>query len=85
MKIYTRLTLGVGTLFVIIVFILALSAGQISVLSLRTENILKDNYLSLQYTQEMLRNLEHLPGSPGRINTLDSLLAKQILNITEPG
>lgn len=85
MKIYTRLTLGVGTLFVIIVFILALSAGQISVLSLRTENILKDNYLSLQYTQEMLRNLEHLPASPDRINTLDSLLAKQILNITEPG
>ena len=50
MKIKTKLTLGVGLLFFLIVLLVALGVRQLHTLANDTENILVDNYNSLDYS-----------------------------------
>ncbi|MEA5461136.1 ATP-binding protein [Arcicella sp. LKC2W] len=58
MKIKTKLTLGVGLLFLMILLLSAIGEIYINALKSDTENILVDNYNSLVYANKMLASLE---------------------------
>ena len=58
MKIKTKLTLGVGLLFILILLLTVVGAKYINDLKHDTENILVANYNSLQYANNILGALE---------------------------
>ena len=58
MKIKTKLTLGVGLLFLLIILLSIVGAKYINELKADTENILVANYNSLEYSRNMLVALE---------------------------
>ena len=83
MNIKTKLTLGVGVLFLLIILLSVVGAKYINALKADTDNILVANYNSLEYSRNMLNALEE--------ETDDALmmfhinLQKQENNITEIG
>jgi PAS domain S-box-containing protein len=83
MKIKTKLTLGVGLLFLLIILLSLVGVRNINALKKDTEYILVANYNSVEYARYMLSSLEE--------NTTESLLVfeehllKQEKNITEVG
>lgn len=83
MKIKTKLTLGVGLLFLLIILLSAVGAKYINELKLDTENILVANYNSLEYSRNMLSAIED--GTEKAIQKFDINLQKQEKNITEIG
>lgn len=85
MKIKTRLRLGVGLLFLLIVLLSVIGATQINRLSADTENILQANYNSLEYARMMSNALEDMGTDPTAEYIFDSALEKQRQNITEDG
>jgi len=83
MKIKTKLTLGVGLLFILIILLSLVGARYILELKSDTENILTANYNTLEYTRNMLIALD---GDQKRDKqTFESNLRKQENNITEIG
>lgn len=83
MKIKTKLTLGVGLLFILIILLSLVGARYILELKNDTENILTANYNTLEYTRNMLIALDdHQQKSK---QTFESNLQKQENNITEIG
>lgn len=58
MKIKTKLALGVGFLFVLIIVMSAIGAIYITTLKTDTENILISNYNSLEFSRNMLRAID---------------------------
>ncbi len=58
MKIKTKLTLGVGLLFLLIILLSIVGAKYINELKADTENILVANYNSLEYSRNMLVALD---------------------------
>lgn len=85
MKIKTKLTLGVGLLFFLIVTLVGLSVQQVHKLSQDTENILVANYNSLDYSRNMLRELEKIEIEDKNFQKFDRYLYLQSKNITEIG
>lgn len=83
MKIKTKLVLGVGFLFTLIVLLAVVGAVNILALKGDSENILVANYNSLQYTQEMLEALEDT--SAAGMQRFERNLKSQQQNITELG
>lgn len=83
MKIKTRLTLGVGLLFTLIILLSAVGAGYINALKNDTENILVANYNTLEYGRNMLIALEE--SSEKSIQKFETNLQNQEKNITEIG
>lgn len=83
MKIKTKLTLGVGLLFLMIILLSAVGALYINALKKDTENILVANYNSLQYSNNMLIALEE--NSQESLKEFDINLRKQEKNISEIG
>lgn len=83
MKIKTKLTLGLGLLFSLIIFLGGISAVYIHFLKLDTRNILHDNYNSLLYAKSMLRALDKTGTS--RLVQFEEQLIKQENNATEIG
>lgn len=83
MKIKTQLTLGVGLLFVLITFMAVISATKFNSLKNHTDNILKANYNTLEYTWYMLKALEDT--SSVSMQSFDDHLAREEKNITEIG
>ena len=83
MRIKTKLTLGVGLLFVLIILLSSVGAVYINALKSDTENILVANYNSLEYSRFMLSSLEEQ--SPEAISTFENNLTKQEANLTEIG
>lgn len=83
MRIKTKLTLGLGLLVTLIVFLGAIGAMYIHFLKLDTRNILHDNYNSLLYAKSMLRALD-LSGDT-RLAQFEEQLKKQEKNATEAG
>jgi len=85
MKVKTKLSLAVGLLFLLIVVVISVSIKYLHDLQADTENILRANYKTLEYSRNMMAaldipNLEH-----GSYRTFDENLARQGANITEPG
>ncbi len=83
MKIKTKLTLGVGLLFLLILILSLVGSFNINALKNDTENILSENYNSLQYCRNMLSAIEY--ANIGDIDFFESNLKKQESNITEIG
>jgi PAS domain S-box-containing protein len=83
MKIKTKLTLGVGLLFVLIVLLSLVGSLNIHALKSDTTDILTANYNSLQYCRTMLDVLES--DEEERLAVFESQLRLQEQNITETG
>jgi len=83
MKIKTKLTLGVGLLFVLIVLLSIVGARYINALKADSENILVANYNSMEYSKYMLSSLEEK--SAKSFSVFETYLSKQENNITETG
>ena len=86
MKIKTKLNLGVGLLFLMIIILTLVSAFYIFSIKKDTENILKANYNTLEYSRNMLLSLDNINADAEKaITTFESNLNKQNRNVTEVG
>jgi NtrC-family two-component system sensor histidine kinase KinB len=84
-KIKTKLRLGIGLLFSLIVILVALAVRQVHVIAEDTENILVANYNSLDYSRNMLKELEKIETENQSFGNFDKFLKLQTSNITEIG
>lgn len=86
MKIKTKLNLGVGLLFFAIIVLSLVSAYAVFLIKKDTQNILKANYETLEYSRNMLRSLDNISSDEEKsIAIFETNLKKQIGNITENG
>ncbi len=85
MRIKTKLTLGVGMLFIMILLLALLGTWYINALKKDTENILIDNYNTLEYSRNMLLALDESQDKPEALNAFQQNLGNQFRNITETG
>lgn len=83
MKIKTKLTLGIGLLFLLIIISGIVSSLYIQELKSDTANILSANYNTLEYTQGMLQSFD--PGDHPSLEQFDHYLKQQERTITEAG
>ena len=83
MKIKTKLTSGIGLLFMIIVLLGVLAISYIDKLADDTKNILSDNYNSLDYAKGMLYALDNLETDREALNIFMENLEKQRMNIPD--
>lgn len=83
MKIKTKLTLGVGLLFILIILLILVGTKYLNTLKNATENILVANYNTMQYSRNMLFALEDTGKNAHQI--FEKNLALQERNITESG
>ncbi len=86
MRIKTKLNLGVGLLFLMIIILSLVSAFYIFSIKKDTKNILKANYNTLEYSRNMLLSLDEIDIDEEKaIAIFETNLKKQIANITEIG
>lgn len=85
MKIQLKLTLGVGLLFVLIIFQSAVGIVYINTLKNDTKNILVANYNTLQYARNMMLALDKIQEQENALDEFESNLKKQTSNLTEIG
>jgi NtrC-family two-component system sensor histidine kinase KinB len=87
MKIKTKLRLGFGFLFVVILFFGGISLYYMNEISIRSKVILKDNYETLNYTSKMRSILDGnvLPLPAAASLQFDKQLELEGKNITENG
>ncbi|MFC4480011.1 ATP-binding protein [Flavobacterium chungangensis] len=86
MRIKTKLNLGVGLLFLMIIILSLVSAYSVFLIKQDTENILKSNYNTLEYSRNMIFALDGIKSdSKETIQSFEENLEKQTQNITEPG
>jgi PAS domain S-box-containing protein len=86
MRIKTKLNLGVGLLFLLIIILTLVSAFYIFSIKKDTENILKANYNTLEYSRNMLLSLDEITiNRDNAIITFKENLQKQTQNVTETG
>lgn len=85
MKIKTKLNLGIGLLFIMIVVLSVISAFYIHKQKSDTEKILIANYNSLEYANKMISALDAMESNPDQIRIFNHNLALESKNITEKG
>ncbi|TDE42160.1 PAS domain-containing protein [Flavobacterium rhamnosiphilum] len=86
MRIKTKLNLGVGLLFLMIIILSLVAAFYIFSIKKDTENILKANYNTLEYSRNMLLSLDEINVDEEKaIVVFETNLKNQIANITEIG
>ncbi len=86
MKIKTKLNLGVGLLFLMILILALVSSFYIFSIKKDTENILKANYNTLEYSRNMLLSLDEINADEEKaLTTFEINLTHQLSNITETG
>lgn len=86
MKIKTKLNLGVGLLFVMIIILSLVSAYSIFLIKKDTQNILKANYNTLEYSRNMLLSLEDMDLEGNKVLAVFEMnLKNQLANVTEYG
>ena len=86
MKIKTKLNLGVGLLFMLIIILALVSSYYIFSIKKDTQNILTANYNTLEYSRNMLTSLDEINTNEEKaIIVFETNLKKQIDNITEVG
>lgn len=85
MKVKTKLVLGVGLLFALIVLLTVVSTWYINALKQDTSNILTANYNTLEYSRNMILALDEMADNPEAANRFRQNLGKQKQNETEPG
>lgn len=82
MSIKTKVALGVAFLFAVILAIGGIGLYYLHELSQATQNIIRNNYETLEYTQNILKFVNH--DNPGSIDSIEVNLLRQEANITEP-
>jgi len=85
MDIKTKLGLGVGLLFILLMVSITVGVRFISALASDTKNILEANYHTLEYTRQMLIALDGNITEPSDKTMFETNLRNQENNITEPG
>ena len=85
MRIKTKLSLGTGFLFIVILIFGILSIVSITRLKKDLGQILQNNYETLVYSNTMLEALDKLNRDTSYRNTFETALLKQEANITEQG
>jgi two-component system sensor histidine kinase VicK len=87
MTIKNKLRTGIGFLFVLALICCGLSIYFLNRLSADAGAILKDNYKSVQYVQNVLMTIDSHPGrfTAEQIKTIDKNMALQDRNVTEAG
>ena len=86
MRIKTKLNLGVGVLFLLIIILSILSAFYIYSIKKDTQNIIKANYETLEYSRNMLLALDEIKEKDSKsVAFFEVNLKKQLSNITEIG
>lgn len=86
MSIKTKVTLGVGFLFVLILTIGGVGIFYLNSLARDSQNILVANYETLRYTKRIIQSCDSLDtDSVSAMRVLDRNLLEQERNITEPG
>ncbi len=87
MTIKNKLRTGIGFLFVLSFICCGLSVYFLNRLSADAGAILKDNYKSLQYGQQILSAVDANGGplNPAQLKTIETNLVLEEHNITEPG
>jgi len=85
MRIKTKLFLGIGLLFALIILLAFFSIKQINSLASASENIIKDNKETIVYAEAMLSALSEINVNKDAFNNFEKFLLKQKANITEPG
>jgi NtrC-family two-component system sensor histidine kinase KinB len=85
MKIKAKIALALSVLFAIIIGIVALSLFYLNNLSNDAQNILKDNYESLEYTKRILEGTDSLALSDKASGVVESNIELQEKNVTESG
>jgi len=87
MKIKTKLRLGFGFLFVVILFFGGISLYYMNEISIRSKVVLKDNYETLNFTSKMRAVLDEnpLPLSAQAIDEFNAQLGLEVQNVTEAG
>jgi PAS domain S-box-containing protein len=86
MRIKTKLNLGVGLLFCLIIILSLVSSYYVFLIKKDTQNILKANYITLEYSRNMLTALDKItPHSVDEVAVFQKNLEAQVANITEKG
>ena len=85
MKIKSKLVLGIGFLFAMIVLLIVLSTIYINKLSADTKNILVANYNSVDYSRQMIIALNNGIENPQSQKEFKENIERQQLNVTEAG
>ncbi|HEY0176413.1 MAG TPA: HAMP domain-containing protein, partial [Pedobacter sp.] len=87
MKIKTKLRLGFGFLFVVVLLFGSISLYYMNQISVSAKVILKDNYETLNYTRDMRSILDQndLPLPKAMISQFTANLQKEEKNVTEKG
>lgn len=85
MKIKTKLTLGIGLLFALIILLVTISTVKVQDLAADTKNILAANYNTLDYSRQMLKSLEEIDSESNALDKFSLNLLRQKTNATEIG
>lgn len=85
MKIRTKLYLGVGLLFILIILLAFVTIRQINSLAEASENIIKDNKETVVFSTNMLKALAEIEQDSNALDSFEKDLKKQMANITESG
>lgn len=85
MRIKTKLTLGIGLLFALIMVLAVMGTLYINVLKKDTQNILVSNYGTLEYTRKMMLALDAIQATRTAFPQFEQNLTHQLQNVTEPG
>jgi signal transduction histidine kinase len=85
MRLKTKLIIGLGFLFIVILVFGILSIASINRLKNNSEKVLKNNYETLVYNNNMLEALNKLPADTSAWKVFEDNLLLQQVNVTEPG
>src|SRR5690606_41431465 len=84
MKIKTKLNIGIGLLFLMILLLAFASTWYVSSLKREADNVLAANYLSVEYARNMLgASYQYSAGDTVALASLRSNLAKLKKNVME--
>ncbi len=86
-RLKTKVALGGIFLFALLILVGALSVYYFNRITEEARGIVKDNYETLNYSRDMLKELDEFRGrdSTGALNKFEQNLQAQEKNITEPG
>ena len=85
MRLKTKLIIGLGFLFIVILVFGILSIVSINRLKNNADLVLKNNYETLVYNNNMLEALNKLPADTGAWKIFENNLRLQEANVTEKG
>lgn len=80
-----KIALGTGTLFAMLLAISIVAFVFINLLSVRTENLLAENYKSIRFSNEMMHAVDGIDKEKDALQNFERVLAAQEKNITEKG